>query len=123
MFQCSVCNTHTDNIDSFSTINIFPVCIPCINGLVEEKAANQPEMVVSTSRIVNDQTPPQLKPDSRCKYCAESTPHSQWAHEDAVEAYFVEEDKTKALKLKLDGEVEWYTDTVDRLGHQRISDV
>ena len=43
---------------------------------------------------IPDSTPMQWRPDmERCQYCITNQEHSQWAHEEAIEAYHVSQEQ------------------------------
>ena len=98
---CTICHTDKANIEP-KTDN-FPICVDCVDDKVieiaERRAKEMPVMVRSTRRTsitthtpVEDLTPEQVNPDSRCDHCASGRWHSQWAHEDAVSDYLEEEE-------------------------------
>ena len=96
---CVICNTDKTNIEP-KTDN-FPICVDCVDDKVKEIATRkaQPEMIKSTTHRTRDDTPQQLRPDTRCEHCLANVAHTQWAHEDGIEDYLEREERIeKAIK-------------------------
>lgn len=89
---CTICNTDKANIEPKT--DSFPICVECVDDKVKEIATRktQSEMVKSTTHRTADDTPQQLKPDYDCQYCRDKVVHTQWAHEDSIEAYLEREE-------------------------------